>query len=146
MNPGALVAGAVALVVLGVGAAFVAGGVALLRRTSRIPHGRVPVAAVCVERTFLSQPARVTLDHPVPGGWRRVTLVEGMPTTNAAGGVARPGDRVTVWVDPHRPDDVRLSPASSAGGVGGVVLLLVGGLGCLGGLAFAGVAVLAATG
>lgn len=146
MNPGVVVVGALALVVLAVGAGVAVAGVALLRRTSRVTSDRVPVEAVCVARTSMRQPVRVTLDHPLPGGvWRRVTLVEGMPTTSVTGATARPGDRVTVWADPHRPDDVRLSPNSAAGSVGGVLLVLVGALGCLGGLLFAGIAVLAAT-
>lgn len=138
--------GVLALVVLAVGVGGVAGGVALMRRTSRVTRDRVPLEAVCVERTSMVQPARVTLDHPLPGGrWRRVTLVEGMPTISVDGVTARPGDRVTVWVDPRRPDDVRLSPASAAGSLGGAILLGVGALACLGGLVFAGIAVVAAT-
>ncbi len=143
LNPGAVVVGVLALVLLVAGLGAGAGGVGLLRRASRTARERVPVEAVCVERTHLVQPARVTLDHPVPGGWRRVTLVEGLPTRSVAGGTAGPGDRVTVWVDPRQPQDVRLSPGSSAGSVGGVLLLGVGLLLCAGAALLVGVAVVA---
>jgi len=126
VSPGGAVALVFAVAVLVVGLGLVAGGVAIWRHTARIPRERVPVEAFCVDRTFMSQPARVTLDYPVPGGWRRATLIEGLPTTSVTGGPARPGDRVVVWVDPHRPQDVRLSPAAGAGGIGGLALLVMG--------------------
>lgn len=143
MNAGVLAIGGLALVLVVAGLGLGAAGVALLRRGARTTHERVPVEAVCVERTAFVQPARVTLDHPVPGGWRRVTLVEGLPTTSVTGGTARPGDRVTVWVDPRRPDDVRLAPGSAAGSVGGVLLLAVGLLLGVGALVVGGVALVA---
>lgn len=130
MNPGTVMFAVFVTFVLLVGLGLVAGGVAVLRRTSRIPDKRIPVEAYCVSRTFMSEPARVTLDYPVPGGWRRVTLVEGLPTSSVTGGVATSGDRVVVWVDPDRPEDVRLSPWSSPGGLGGVAVLVAGVFAC----------------
>lgn len=146
MSPGAVMFGVFVTLVLLVGLGLVAGGVAMLRRTSRIPDRRIPVEAYCVGRTFMAEPARVTLDYPVPGGWRRVTLIEGLPTSSVTGGVPKPGDRVVVWVDPDRPEDVRLSPWSSPGGLGGLMVLVIGVLACSFALLFVAVRVTGAPG
>ncbi|ADG75442.1 conserved hypothetical protein [Cellulomonas flavigena DSM 20109] len=108
------------------GLVLVVSGVALVRRASRTPHERIAVEAVVVGRTFMVEPSRITVDHPVPGGWRRATLVEGLPTMSATGRVAQPGDRVVVWVDPRRPQDVRLSPAYDSGSLLGIWLVAIG--------------------
>lgn len=89
MSPAVVMSGVFVTFVLLVGLGLVAGGVAMLRRTSRIPDRRIPVEAYCVGRTFMAEPARVTLDYPVPGGWRRVTLVEGLPASSVTGGVPK---------------------------------------------------------
>lgn len=109
-----------------VAVALVVGGVALVRRTSRTPRERVQVVAVVVKRTRMSRPSRITIDYPVPGGWRRATLVEGLPTTSATGRLAQPGDHVAAWVDPRRHWDVRLSPANDSRGFLGVLLVVMG--------------------
>ena len=127
----------VAVPSLVLGLALVVGGVALVRRTSRTPHERIAVEAVVVGRTFLVEPSRITVDHPMPGGWRRATLVEGLPTMSATGRVAQPGDRVVVWVDPRRPDDVRLSPAYESGSLLGMWMVGIGVLAAVFGLAMA---------
>ncbi len=112
------------LALVGVGLAF--GGVALVRRTSRAPRERVGVEAVVVHRTSHVRPSSVTFDYPVPGGWQRAKRVEGLPATTPQGRRAQPGDRIVVWVDPHRPGDVRLSPGASPASMGGVALVLAG--------------------
>jgi len=125
-----------------VGAALVAGGVLVLRRNARQPVTRVPVEAVVVHRTSHVRPSSVTFDYPVPGGWLRARRVEGLPATTAEGRVARPGDRITVWVDPRDPVAVRLGAGSSASSMGGVLLLLMGLMFGGGGLWFASVVAL----
>lgn len=116
----------IATFVLVVGVGLVTGGVALLRWTSRTSRERIPVVAVCVGRTFMSRPSRITFDHPVPGGWRRTTRVESFPTTSATGRLAQPGDHIVVWADPHRPDDVRLSAMNDSRGLLAILLIVLG--------------------
>lgn len=129
------------LLFLGVGVALLVTGVAMSRRAGDRGR-RVEVEAVVVERTQLTDPARVTFDYPLPqGGWARATRVEGTPSPGVSGAARRPGERLTVWVDPLRPDDVRLPGARSASGLGGVLLAAVGGLLCALALGIAVVAV-----
>lgn len=126
-------------VVLAVGVALVLGGTAMSRR-ARDARGLVEVEGVVVERTSFSDPARLTFDYPLPdGSWARATRVEGLPSPGERGAARRPGERVTVLVDPHRPADVRLPGARSAAGLGGALLVGVGVVACLGALLLGGI-------
>lgn len=125
MTVAATVALGFACVVLLVGVGLGVTGALVLRRNARSATTRLRLEAVVVHRTSYVRPSRVTFDHPVPGGWARVTRVEGLPVTGPDGRVAGPGDRIVVWADPRDPSDVRLSAGSAASSVGGVLLLLM---------------------
>ena len=130
VSGGLLLAAIPVLLFLGLGVALLLGGVAMSRRASD-RGSRVAVEAVVVERSTFTDPARVTFDYPLPqGGWARATRVEGVPSPGARGAARHPGERITVWVDPRRPDDVQLPGARSAAGLGGGLLMVVGGMLC----------------
>ncbi len=126
-----MAAGAVGFVVFAAIVAFVPAvvmvlvGVRLTRAAST--SGRIPVEARVVDYTYLTTPRRVTFDYPGPDGrWLRATRVEGVSPIRSQGLFPRPGDPLTVWVQPQRPDDVVLPQGGSARGFGGVALVVVG--------------------
>ncbi|MBF0689497.1 MAG: DUF3592 domain-containing protein [Cellulomonas sp.] len=141
MSMGLLLAAIPVLLFLGIGVALLLGGLAMSRRASDRGE-RVAVEAVVVERSSFTDPARITFDYPLPGGgWARATRVEGAPSPGVHGAARHPGERITVWVDPRRPDDVRLPGARSASGLGGGLLTVLGGLLCAFALGIGAVAV-----
>lgn len=134
MSGGLLLVAFPVLLFLALGVGAVIGGRAMSRRSADRGH-RVAVEAVVVDRSAFTDPARITFDYPLPqGGWARATRVEGVPSPGAQGAARHPGERITVWVDPHRPDDVQLPGARRASGLGGVVLMVLGALLCVGAL------------
>lgn len=119
------------------GIGMIVGGVALARRSAD-GRGLVAVEAIVVDRTRFTDPARLTFDYPLPNGtWARATRVEGVPSPGQQGAARRPGERITVWVNPRNPSDVRLPGARAAAGLGGILLAVIGGLLCLGALTMA---------
>jgi hypothetical protein len=111
---------------------LVVSGVRLAGRPSKV-H-RVPVEATVVHFTVLRRAPRVTFDYPAPDGtWLRTTRMAGLVPMQRQGLLVRPGDRMTVYVDPTRPHDVSLGTAGSAGGFLGIALIVFGAmLGVLG--------------
>lgn len=111
-----------------------------LRRRSTTA-GLVPIDAVVVAYTNWTTPKRVTFDYPAPDGTvLRATRVEGFSDVQRpTGWFVHPGARLTVYVNPARPHDVRLSQAASAAGFGGVALIAAGCVWALLGLSFAAV-------
>lgn len=140
--PGFVLFAAVLLVLTVVPAlALVLGGLAVRRRSSTA--GLVPVEAVVVDFSNATRSNRVTFDYPAPdGSWLRATRVEGISTVQRDGLLVRPGDRLTVHVDPVRPSDVRLPQHGSAGGLAGPAMVVGGVAWGVVGLGFLGVAVL----
>lgn len=139
--------GAVILVLTLVPAvALVLGGVAARRRSSTA--GLVPVEAVVVDFSNATRSNRVTFDYPAPDGSRlRATRVEGVSTVQRSGLLVHPGDRLTVYVDPRRPSDVRLAQHGSAAGLAGPAMIAGGVVwGVVGLLFLAGAVVLLARG
>ena len=128
----ALFAAFMLIITLGPAVGLVLGGIGVSRR-ARVSE-RVAVDAVVVEYSNWSTPRRVTFDYPAPNGqWLRARKVEGFSSVQRSGYLVNPGDRVTVYVDPANPIDVRLSPGGSAAGLlgpfmvaGGVALALFG--------------------
>ncbi|MGW6129319.1 hypothetical protein ACWFNE_04760 [Cellulomonas sp. NPDC055163] len=105
--------------------ALVVGGLATRRRSTTA--GLVPVEAVVVDFSNATRSNRVTFDYPAPdGSWLRATRVEGVSTVRRSGLLVHPGDRLTVYVDPARPADVRLSQGGSAAGLAGPVMVVAG--------------------
>src|SRR5690606_24145775 len=103
MNVGSVMVFAVAAVPLLIAVGLVAAGISSLRRSRRDQARRTPVEAVVVEHSFMVQPAQVTFDYPVPGGWSRARRTVGLPVVRTDGIRVVPGDRLTVWVDPQDP-------------------------------------------
>lgn len=140
MNGGLLLVAFPVLLLLVAGVGLLVGGLAMSRRAADRGH-RVAVEAVVVDRSAFTDPARITFDYPLPqGGWARATRVEGLPSPGVHGAARQPGERITVWVDPHRPEDVQLPGARSAAGLGAVLLVVLGAMLCLGALGMAGMA------
>lgn len=139
-----LFAGMILLLALVPAVGLVVGGVATRRRSSTV--GLVPVEAVVVHYSNATRSNRVTFDYPAPDGSRlRATRVEGVSTVQRTGPFVHPGDRLTVYVDPRRPSDVRLAQHGSAAGLAGPVMIGAGIVWGLVGLLFLmGVAVLMA--
>jgi hypothetical protein len=126
----------VTVVTLVPAAAMIFAGVSLRRKTVAVT--RIPLEAVVVEYTNWVSPHKVTFDYPAPDGRPiRATRVVGfgLPTLSTPGSLVHPGDRLTVYVNPARPLDVSLGDLSSSGGFGGIVLIVVGSMFALGGLA-----------
>lgn len=117
------------------GVVLVALGLRLVRGART--QGLVPVEAVVVHYTNFVSPHRVTFDYPAPdGSWLRATRVEGFSQVERRGWYVEPGARLTVYVDPANPRDVRLGQAASASSLGGVALVVAGCMFGLGGPAF----------
>jgi hypothetical protein len=125
------VAGAIAVVVWAVillvpAVALVIGGVAVRRRTGSV-EGRVAVQARVVEHSAFRRPPVVVFDYPAPdGSWLRAQRAVGIGAAAPTGWNVQPGTPMTVWVDPRNPVDVRLEGTRGAGGLGGVVMIVVG--------------------
>jgi len=118
-------------------------GARLRGRSSAVP--RVPVAAVVVHLT-IDRASRVTFDYPAPDGtWLRATRLCGLTTIRRQGWFVKPGDGLTVHVNPANPTDVSLGGVGSASGFGGIALVVAGvGLGFFGISQFVSIAVAAA--
>ena len=109
------------------GAVLVVVGLRMQRRTMDVP--RVPVQAVVVEFSNWSTPKRVVFDYPTPDGtWLRARRVTGIAQLQTRGFLVRPGDGITVYVDPRRSHDVNLGPIGSAGGFAGIAMVVFGAL------------------
>ncbi|WP_156968275.1 DUF3592 domain-containing protein [Cellulomonas bogoriensis] len=107
------------------GAVLVVVGLRLQRQTTSVP--RVPVQAVVVEYSNWSSPKRVVFDYPAPDGtWIRARRMTGIAQMQTRGLLVRPGDGITVYVDPKRPHDVNLGPVGSASGFAGVAMIVFG--------------------
>lgn len=115
-----------AVVALVVGAALLVGGIALIRRPSRV-H-RVAIDAVIVDFSNFTRVKRVTFDYPAPDGtWLRASKVAGFPVVSTSGFLVRPGDTIKVHVNPANPVDVSLGEVGGAGGFAGFFLAAAGG-------------------
>ncbi|WP_127128707.1 DUF3592 domain-containing protein [Georgenia sp. SYP-B2076] len=102
------------------------------RGRARRPTHRIAVPAVVVDASTFVQPPILELEYPGPDGrpWRGKVQVSVSPAGFRHAASAR-GDRLTVWVDPRNPADVKLHPAGSSSGsvvVGCVVAFLGFGL------------------
>lgn len=96
---------------LGLLGVLLVGGGLLMVRSARSPH-RVAVAGRIIERSWMTTPTRVTVEYPAPDG----TPLRARLSAGLAGGLRgpRPGDPVTLYVDPRHPQDVSLGPGGAA--------------------------------
>ena len=101
-------------------------GVRVYRRAASV--GRVAVQAFLVDsRMTFTRTSELTFDYPGPDGrWLRATRLQGLPVVQHSGWFMRPGDRLTVFVDPNHPLDVTLGQAGSASGGIGIAMIVVG--------------------
>ena len=108
-------------------AVMVVVGVWMIRRSSAVP--RVPIEAVVVNFTNFTRPPRVTFDYPAPDGtWLRATRVCGFVNIRRRGWLVKPGDQLTVQVNPAYPLDVSLGGAAGVRGIGSIALILAGSM------------------
>jgi len=104
-------------------------GVRLHRRAA--PVGRVAIEAILVDRhwRYLSKAYELTFDYPGPDGrWLRATRLAGLRVVRRSGWFTRPGDKLTVFVNPSQPLDVTLGQMGSYSGFMGIVMIVAGAI------------------
>ncbi|WP_182112279.1 MULTISPECIES: DUF3592 domain-containing protein [unclassified Actinotalea] len=99
------------------------GGLLMVR--SALASRRVPVPGRVVDRSWMTQPPRVTVEYPSPHGETLSARLSAGPIYGLRGLTV--GDAVTVYVNPQRPHDVTLGPGSATTTYG-VALATMGAL------------------